>query len=364
MAIFTRETACCFVTQKLDTPFTGTNVYWLTWGGAPGLRMGTTDGTPGSRQRSCILPHHRACRREPLLPALLPQRAASRPLGTGLHLRLGAPASKTYTITLHYVASIPGTAELRGLLKGYAALPSPPHPNIHLNNHLVVDQTWAPQADDAFDVTIPQADLVEGANTIRVECPMDDGISSEALFINWFEVEYSCQYAAGAGQTTFSSDQAGDWLFQVPGFSTNSLSAWDISDPLAPVQIQNPQVTQNGSTDTLAFEQAASGARQYLASDSASLLAPDSLALVNAWLACAHLTTQQITSLFPILASWPPCSRWRTITLPLGCASGLSTSRTCMTSSAVGSFDSQAIDDFRPTLTKIGCGRLPCTSCW
>ena len=85
------------------------------------------------------------------------------------------------------------------------------------------------------------------------------GISSEALFINRFEVEYSRQYAAGAGQTTFSSDQAGDWLFQVPGFSTNSLSAWDISDPLAPVQIQNPQVTQDGSTDTLAFEQAASG---------------------------------------------------------------------------------------------------------
>ena len=104
-------------------------------------------------------------------------------------------------------------------------------------------QTWPSTGERNFAVDIPQTYLVEGTNTLTVECPRDGGITIDQVLVNWFEIDYYHTYTAENNLLVFGGDQPGSWEFQVGGFSSSTIDVFDITDPLAPARIVGGSVT-------------------------------------------------------------------------------------------------------------------------
>jgi uncharacterized repeat protein (TIGR01451 family) len=175
--------------------------------------------------------------------------------------------------TLDHVATLPFTATLQGLFKGYSATPQH-HTLVFLNGHLIDDATWQPQAEYFFEVQVPQSYLLEGDNTISVQLPMDGGITQELVLFNWFEIEYADTFVAANDLLFFSGDAAGEWEFRLDGFSSDSASIFDISDPLTPALITGATSQWTGSAYQHRFQQTSAEPQRYLALSAANERSP------------------------------------------------------------------------------------------
>jgi hypothetical protein len=266
-----------FYGVKNNTQYTDTNIYWLTWGSSTGLHMDASDGTPGIGNEP---PSFRTTQRAETNTMYI----SNQPSGTDQdrwywdYLSTTKVSSKSYTIHLSHVSNNSTTAIFRGLLKGYAATPRH-HTLIYLNNNLVKEDTWPAQSEYSFEVEVPQSSLVEGDNTIKIECPLTGGITQEALFVNWFEVEYAQDYFAESGDARFSGDVAGTWKYRVAGFDSNSLIVFDITNPLIPFRITNYVIEPSAGTNTLIFQQTIPSKHKYIAIPMDTIKTPDSISV-------------------------------------------------------------------------------------
>jgi hypothetical protein len=250
-----------FYGEGLDTKYTDTNVYWLTWDGG-GLRMPWIDGTPSGMWP---IPAYFTATQH------LEQNQnyqSARPSGPGNDhwywnfIRFPGPlATGSYTTTIHHLSTTPFSATVRGLLRSYAANPQH-HTRVYLNGNLVEDATWPPQTEHSFQIAVPQSYLVEGTNTISVVAGLD--ATAETAFINWFEIDYYATYMAEDNLLSFGADQAGIWDYQVGGFTAPEIELYDITVPVSPTRILSATV-QGSGLYTLTFQQTIAGPHRYLA---------------------------------------------------------------------------------------------------
>jgi hypothetical protein len=267
-----------FFGQKNSSRYTNTNIYWLTWGGANGLRILDQDGTPGvATSQTSFLATVRA--ENNLLYWSNPPGSLNPDLWYwDLLTATSASISKNYALHLPHVSASAApatTATVRGSLQGYSASPEH-HAKIYFNGTLIQDSIWPARGELTFEVSVPHTALLEN-NTIKVECLLDGGITLNYLLVNWFEVEYQRDDAADSGVARFNGDQAGLWKYQVPGFSNIPAEIWNITQPLAPQRIINPTFAGN----ILTFQQDTALPPDYLAVETGSLLAPDTITAVQ-----------------------------------------------------------------------------------
>ena len=264
-----------FYGQMEVSKFTNTNIYWLTWGGSFGQIITNTDGTPSDG----IIPtsFHAVVHLEENKAYMsnLPS-GSSNDFWYWEIINTGVPTYKTYSIDLTNVSSEIGVAHVRGLIKGFAANPQH-HTHIYVNNNLIIEQTWPAKDQLLFDVEIPQNFLVEGINTIKVECPMTDGVIQDAMFINWFEIDYLKDYQADGPQTYIVGETASSLKYEIPGFNGNNLLIWDITDPFNPVNISNFLIAQDGASYTLSFQQDITEMHQYLIEETDKISPPSGI---------------------------------------------------------------------------------------
>ena len=279
---FNPDDAIIFYGQKANTKFADVNVYWLTWGGIDGLRMAGQDGAPTG---SGVVPESFRTTQH------VEQNVyyqSSRPSGIDLdrwywnYIWATSPATTSYTTTLSALAVGPAatgplTATVRGLFKGYSAVPQH-HTLVYLNGNLIDDATWASTAEYAFEVDVPQPFLIEGINTLTVSAPMDGGITSDNFLINRFEIDYHRTFAANGDSLAFDNETAGTWEYAINGFTTDSVQIFDVTAPAAPIRILSPVVDPDGSTYTARFEQTIDGGHQYVASTPAQFASVLSIA--------------------------------------------------------------------------------------
>jgi len=268
-----------FYGQKLNTRYTDTNTYWLTWGGAIGSRIEDIDAAPLSGTLLASFKSTAHFEQDKYYQSVYVS-GTNNDHWYWDFVQATTPSSKDLPVNLPHVAASGGTAIIRGLLKGYAA--NPQHlTKIYINNTLVREDYWPAQGELAFESTIPQSLLMEGANVIKVECPLTGGVTLDVLFINWLEIEYTKSYAADLSQTQFNVDTAGDWNPIVPGFASADIQTWDISDPLHPLHLLNTLLQLDGTTYSLSFRQLTGGTRRYLSASTSLIPSADALTLVT-----------------------------------------------------------------------------------
>jgi len=259
---FDRGDAILFYGQGLDTKYTATNVYWLTWGRLPGLRMAELDGAPdgtGTRPTYHATTLHLEQNRT--YQSKMRDSNGDHWYWNYIYVVDGVPRSNNYPFTLPAVATPPLSATLRGLLMSYDANPEH-HTQIFINDQLILDETWLPNTEYAFATDFPSAWLQQGPNTITVRA----GLSAmrDIPFINWFTLDYYAPYQAVANRLTFGGDAAGTWEYVVGGFTTETVALLDITDPHAPARITGGEIVA-GDGYTLTFRQSAPEPRRYLA---------------------------------------------------------------------------------------------------
>jgi uncharacterized repeat protein (TIGR01451 family) len=270
-----------FYGQGVNTRYTDVNVYWLSWGDGDPRRMADRDGAPsGSGAAPDAFSTTVRWEENHNYRSSIPSGEGGDHWFAG-YVYATAPASKTYTLALHNLATAPYSATMRGMLYGYSHFrPTPDHhTRVYLNGHLVDDATWDGWREYAFEHDIPGSYLVEGVNEITVELPFDLGpdVINDIVFVNWFEIDYEDTHVAEGDVLPFNETDAGSWAYQISGFTTDTLEVLDVTSPTAPVRILSPTVEPMSSTFTLRFADAISSEHRYLALATGRRLTPLSL---------------------------------------------------------------------------------------
>ena len=230
--------------QALESKYTWSNVYWLTYGTAAGKRMSVRDGTPP-----------------------------------------GTPAAAYHMDALHfesnlfYAGHVPGSDDLDRFLWGYAApgvpdfthsfaLAAPygyaggvlrvslyghdsntwPRARVYLNDQLLDDSVWQLGTWLTVTAEIP-AGLLTGSNTLRVNCP----VSGDAVYVDWAEVEFANTFVATGDVLEFDYGTPGEVEFHATGFESGDVALFDVTDPLAAERISGAQVDPSGGGFSVAF---------------------------------------------------------------------------------------------------------------
>lgn len=299
-----------------DSKYTGENAYWLTYGGANGLRMaakssvgsGATAGPyvhKDHQERNLFYftdrPYHVG---EPM-----PQRyepGADR--WQWIWVR-SSPNFRNFPFVLNNLpaSAADGLATVR--LQGTSGRqflfqpPTPHHIRLYMSGTLIYDNPAAGYDYAAFTITatVPHTTLLNNTtNFLKVELnPV--GTSSE-VYINWLELDYRDNFVAESSLLFFNGEPGpGPWRYAVTGFADSDIRVYDVTDVFNPLRFTGATL---GASDVTFGDSA--GSRRYIAVSAAGWLAPlrieayapqtsayspaDLLATTNGadWIAIAH----------------------------------------------------------------------------
>ena len=263
-----------FYGQQMNTKYTNTNVYWLTYGKATGLRMPDKDSTPLGATVPTEFKATAHVEEDHIYWSFVPV-GEDRWVWEWVFAS-GGCASATFTTTLSNIAVDSLTATVRATF--IAGFDSDHHTEVYLNDHLdpIEDAIWNGQTMHQTDVDIPQSYLNEGINTIKLKVCDDLGVGYDGVYFNWFEIDYHDTYATETDSLRFSGDEADTWEYHISGFTTSDIEVFNITDPISVSHIISA-VVEPSSSYILKFEDTITDKTEYLALTTAQRLSPLSI---------------------------------------------------------------------------------------
>jgi hypothetical protein len=126
-----------------------------------------------------------------------------------------------------------------------------------------------------YEATLDDVPLFAGDNTVTLQCLSADG--NDVIAVDWFKITYRRDYVAGADDTLKFEPDSPD-RYVIDGFLTDSLFAYDISDPADVMRIADYAVTgpDGDGKYSIDFEPASLGDTYFVTAASA-IAAPQSL---------------------------------------------------------------------------------------
>ena len=231
---FGPQAAINFYGTGIDTPYSGTRVYWLVAGDTPGARIQQLQPSSGSNQPPASFPFTVEWKpRTTYFAALITQNGNNffGPLVSETPLD-----QEMQTPHLDQTSTAPAKLEvvLQGVLLGV------PHDvAIALNGTTVGDLAFTGQVKGRLSVNLPPGVLLEGNNTLTLTA---QGGAYDTSLVDYVRIEYRHSYVADSGKLKFSG-RAGAEL-KVAGFENVPAAVLDITNPDQPVAL-TPQVLTN-----------------------------------------------------------------------------------------------------------------------
>jgi hypothetical protein len=226
-----------FYGRGVNTRYTTQNVYWLTYGGANGRRMADQASAAGGATSAAFTETVHLEQNLRYVSTLPMAEGYDHWFNSQMALGGGATGSRDFGFTVKNPATGSYSATLEAVL-GAVTIGRQHHLRLYVgqagNLRLVLDTTnWYDKTIYQGTVSFPQSYLVAGANIVRVEIVNELLDRGETVYPDWFKIGYQRAYSAEANYLAFGGDQAGRWRFQVGGFSTDAVEAYDVTDPLA-----------------------------------------------------------------------------------------------------------------------------------
>jgi len=267
--IFNESDFLVFYGEKVNTRYTDENVYWLSFGAENGLRMEEIDGNPSE---TATIPNEflKSIHLEKNLEYFWDTPSGSDNDHWYWKVIYGSD-SEELQFELNNLSSTAHVLNLKGLIRHYYSSPIP-HIRIYINSNPtpIFDDNVSTNPNFNISTSLLQSDLIEGTNTLTIETTS----AADNILINWFDLDYYDRYYAENDQLIFEGDVAGVWEFNIDGFSSNSIHAFNLSNPLAPIMINNGQVTTTGNGYQLEFDETIVTEQQYIALSEFAFLTP------------------------------------------------------------------------------------------
>lgn len=275
--------------------YTTENVYWLTVGATPGLRMATRSVTPGAALLADQFPVTLHAEQDTFYWQTMPNGEGQdhwfwndriSPNSGGL------PTFWDYPFSLNNIDPAATSQTVRVQLKGFTSVTTvnPDHKTqISINGTVVGSADW--DSFSVFDLilTYPTSLLNEGANTLRVTA-LDSGAPVDQYLVNFFEIGYKDTYVAENNELVFGAPTAGEHRFQVTNFDSQGVSVFDITDPNQVVYLDDVNIQDDGGKYQAEFEDTVTLDTRYLALTPARYKQPAALQLdqTSSWKSAAN----------------------------------------------------------------------------
>jgi len=233
-----------FYGEALDTDYTDTNVYWLSWGGDYGRRMAEIEGKP--RSAPLLQNHYRKDHFEENNEYWI-----SMPDGEGkdhwFWERINAGEKKSYTFNLNKPVDGSQKAKVKVTLYGRTSTGrDPDHHVIILVNRERFGQVFFDGQTQCVRVfEIAHSKLKPGANIMEVKAAKETGLFG-SIFLNHFDVEYYDNFVAEDNLLSFDINASGRRRIQVSNLSHESIEVFDITNHDAVKRVFNPATTGAG----------------------------------------------------------------------------------------------------------------------
>ncbi len=222
-----------FYAQAGDTPYTRTNIYWLSLKADGGARLTFRDVTPDPSDPP-LTEFKKTVHVETnaLYWVKLPKEPEKDHLFWG---KINAASSHNMSLNMRHIA--PGTenATIRVMMQGRTddlSFDPDHHTQILVNDVNISDEQWNGQIAFLQEATIPQSSIPEGHNLIQLLSVGDTGAQIDSLYVNWLEVDYTATMTAIEDQLTFETvSRQGAHQLTVGGFTRPELFVLDVTKP-------------------------------------------------------------------------------------------------------------------------------------
>ena len=265
--------ALYFFGQGVDTRYTDTNVYWLTYGQSRGKRMshryvGGHTGLATSYLETARYELNRS------YVSTLPMRDGhDHWFGYLIRANGGQSGHRDITLDLDHIIN-DGTPARMSLMLGGNIVGSH-HLRVYVNGHQVLDDTWHNRELYQHTVTLDVSYLQNGTNTIRLELVNDDPSHSyDQVYLDWVELTYPRQLLTKDDHLIFNKPDNTARTFQIEGFTSSQLALYDITHPDDVQILDGWRAASTGSGFRLEFTDMDREQRAYWAGTPSQFLSP------------------------------------------------------------------------------------------
>jgi len=239
--------------------YSGTNSYWLSYGGPNGKRMQLVDGSPVSAVAS-VFPHKQHLEQNHYYVPTRPYVEGEDHWFWQKITAFGSGSkSKDYTFSANNIATDIVTGSLK--VKLFSVIKNKQHDlTLLVNGHEVYHNNTDWVGNTAFIATavVPQAYFQEGSNTITVKVTNNpnSGGAVDVVYPNWMDVTYYDTFVSENNNLVSTNLTGAVQQQQISNFDSNELAVYDVSDLKNVRRVQNGSITGSGPF-TIAFDSAA-----------------------------------------------------------------------------------------------------------
>jgi uncharacterized repeat protein (TIGR01451 family) len=241
---FGPQAALEFYGTGIDTPYSGTRVYWLVAGERPGQRMQQLPPSTGSNQPPVSFPATVELTPHTTYFAALLTSNGNNFFGS---LVTSTPVEQTISVP-HLDQSSTDPAKLEVVLQGII-LGFPHDVTIALNGTSLGNLAFTGQNTGKFRVNLPPGLLQQGDNTVTLTA---QGGEYDTSLVQSIGITYPRSFIADSGRLMFTG-RPGDEL-EITGFAITPVLVLDITNPGQPVELTaqiSPETTSAPSQYSL-----------------------------------------------------------------------------------------------------------------
>jgi hypothetical protein len=247
-AQFEADEALLFYAHIEPTIYSDTDVYWLSVGDSPGLRMTTSNAAPSGAATDTSAWAKARLEQDNIYKSDLPRygvvTAYPRWYWAELSTILGV-TSYTVNQALPTAVTSGYNAVLRVRMQGgsQVAAVNPDHRmRVELNGQVAGVMTWDGLLPVEREFQVPASWLAQGNNAVTLAQESIPGVSLDSSFLDWIEIEYRQALLAVNDRVSFTAP-GGAREFLAQGFSAQDVLGFDVSNTAAPVRLTGLQTT-------------------------------------------------------------------------------------------------------------------------
>lgn len=247
-AVLSSSSMIRFLAKKIDTLYTGTNVYTLSLNSENARRV-TLDSSPIPKRVATATSYLRTATFSPQTRYSFTSPDTQDAFYAKRMVAVGKPLIESIPLQLEDVAIGGNSGKARAKLKvnvwGGTNLPGPTKDHsvrVSFNGAEVARSRFDGLVEQQMETSLEQ--VKQGSNMVRLTMPLDTGYTLDAINVNSVTVDYPSKFVAKGNRLDFKSAFR---KFRISGFSPTSLSAGiddlivmrEDSDGLASIQAKS-----------------------------------------------------------------------------------------------------------------------------